>query len=82
MRNAQMLIEQRLLFHERRAAKIHAMIAERRQTAHDVARSMWGDRALTQAFLTLCEILGHVDLLIEDGRVRELDDGEIVRLEA
>jgi glyoxylase-like metal-dependent hydrolase (beta-lactamase superfamily II) len=79
---ARTLIDQRLRFHERRAEKIHAMLAEREQTAHEVARSIWGERALTQAFLTLCEVLGHFDVLAENGRARALDDGEIVRLGA
>ena len=32
---------------------------------------------MTQAYLTLSEVLGHVDLLLNDGRVREVerDDG-------
>ena len=32
---------------------------------------MWGNVAVTQAFLTLSEVLGHVDLLIDEGRVVE-----------
>ena len=32
---------------------------------------MWGNVAVTQAFLTLSEVLGHVDLLIDEGRVGE-----------
>ena len=82
VRDACALIDQRLRFHERRAEKIHAIIAEGPRTAHEVARRIWDERALTQAFLTLCEVLGHVDLLAEDGRAHQLDDGEIVRLEA
>ncbi|MBV9944820.1 MAG: hypothetical protein JO262_22035 [Solirubrobacterales bacterium] len=58
------------------------MLAERPQTAHEVARRIWGERALTQAFLTLCEVLGHFDLLAEDDQAHVLDDGESVRLEA
>ena len=37
---------------------------------------------MTQAFLTLSEVVGHVDLLIDAGRVREVADGEVVRFEA
>ncbi len=29
---------------------------------------MWGDIAVTQAFLTLSEVLGHLDLLLSEGR--------------
>jgi hypothetical protein len=37
---------------------------------------------VTQAFLTLSEVIGHVDLLINQGRVREVFDGEVARFEA
>jgi len=43
---------------------------------------MWGNIAVTQAFLTLSEVLGHMDLLAEQGLVRELDEDEVVRFEA
>ena len=32
--------------------------------------------------LTLSEVLGHTDLLLNDGRVHEVMDGETVRFEA
>ena len=32
---------------------------------------MWGNIAVTQAFLTLSEVIGHMDLLEAEGRVRE-----------
>ena len=42
---------------------------------------MWGNVAVTQAFLTISEVLGHLDLLIADGRAAEDDsgDGDAVR---
>ena len=41
-----------------------------------------GQVAVTQAFLTLSEVLGHVDLLADEGRVREVPSGDVVRFEA
>ncbi|MBV9474232.1 MAG: MBL fold metallo-hydrolase [Solirubrobacterales bacterium] len=82
VRNVPALIDERLRFHARRAEKIHSMIVERPRAAHEVARAMWGERALTQAFLTLCEVLGHVDLLAEQRRVLEVEEDAIVRLHA
>ena len=32
---------------------------------------MWGEIALKQAYLTLSEVLGHLDLLLADGTVVE-----------
>jgi glyoxylase-like metal-dependent hydrolase (beta-lactamase superfamily II) len=65
------LIEERFTMHERRARKFAALIAERPRTAHDIAQVTWGNVAVTQAYLTLSEVLGHVDLLIERGEVVE-----------
>ena len=38
--------------------------------------------AVTQAYLTLSEVLGHVDLLIDRGEVRETEIGGVIRYEA
>jgi glyoxylase-like metal-dependent hydrolase (beta-lactamase superfamily II) len=76
------LIESRLRMHERRAEKIFRLIAERPQTAYEVAQAMWGNIAVTQAYLTLSEVVGHVDLLLNDGRVAEHEDDGVVRYEA
>jgi glyoxylase-like metal-dependent hydrolase (beta-lactamase superfamily II) len=76
------LIDERFAMHERRAGKIERLIAERPMTGYEIAQALWGDVAVTQAFLTLSEVVGHVDLLINAGRVREVSDGAVVRYEA
>ena len=68
--------------HRRRAEKIVGLIAERPRTAYEIAQELWGNVAVTQAFLTLSEVVGHVDLLIDAGLVREVADGDVVRFEA
>jgi glyoxylase-like metal-dependent hydrolase (beta-lactamase superfamily II) len=75
------LIDERLALHERRAEKIYGLIAERPKTAFEIAQELWGNVAVTQAFLTLSEVVGHVDLLMNAGRVREVADGGVVRFE-
>ena len=35
-----------------------------------MAQAIWGNVAVTQAFLTLSEVIGHADLLVNEGRVR------------
>ena len=72
------LIDSRFRMHERRAAKIHRTLDEP-MTAHQIATSLWGNVALTQAFLTLSEVLGHLDLLVERGEVVEHDDAGVSR---
>jgi glyoxylase-like metal-dependent hydrolase (beta-lactamase superfamily II) len=76
------LIDERFALHQRRAEKIYGLIAERPRSAYELAQELWGNVAVTQAFLTLSEVLGHVDLLAADGRVREVADGELIRFEA
>jgi glyoxylase-like metal-dependent hydrolase (beta-lactamase superfamily II) len=76
------LIDSRLAGHERRKEKIHRLIAERPRNAYELAQALWGNVAVTQAFLTLSEVIGHADLLVNEGRVREADDGAVIRYEA
>jgi glyoxylase-like metal-dependent hydrolase (beta-lactamase superfamily II) len=76
------LIDERIAKHGRRKERIHTLIAERPRTGYELAQAIWGNVAVTQAFLTLSEVIGHADLLVNEGRVREVDDGTVVRYEA
>ncbi len=76
------LIDGRLRMHRRRADKLLGMLAGGPLTAYEIAVEMWGNIAVTQAYLTLSEVLGHTDLLITEKRVREIKDDEVVRFEA
>jgi glyoxylase-like metal-dependent hydrolase (beta-lactamase superfamily II) len=76
------LIDDRIAKHERRKEKIFKLIAEQPRSGHEIAQAIWGNVAVTQAFLTLSEVIGHADLLVNEGRVREADDGEVIRYEA
>ena len=76
------LIDRRLRMHQRRAEKMLRMLAGRPLNAYELALQMWGNVAVTQAFLTISEVLGHMDMLIRDGVVHELDDGELSRFQA
>ena len=75
------LIDERLRLHERRAGKIQGLIAERPSSAYELAQALWGNVAVTQAYLTLSEVLGHVDLLLADGRAREIETDGVVRFD-
>ena len=63
------LIDQRFDMHRRRAEKLRKLIDEKPRTAYELAQQMWGNVAVTQAYLTLSEVVGHVDLLVDDGVV-------------
>jgi glyoxylase-like metal-dependent hydrolase (beta-lactamase superfamily II) len=75
------LIDSRLAGHDRRKEKIYRLIAERPRNAYELAQALWGNVAVTQAFLTLSEVIGHADLLVNEGRVREAEDGAVIRYE-
>jgi glyoxylase-like metal-dependent hydrolase (beta-lactamase superfamily II) len=76
------LIDERVRMHERRARKLHRLIADRPRTAHELAQELWGNVAVTQAYLTLSEVLGHVDLLLDDGRAVQDEADGLVRFRA
>jgi glyoxylase-like metal-dependent hydrolase (beta-lactamase superfamily II) len=76
------LIDERFRLHERRAGKIRRLLAAGPLTAYEIAQSLWGNVAVTQAYLTLSEVLGHADLLVAAGHVVEQRDGELVRFAA
>ena len=73
------LIDERYALHERRAAKIATLIDDRPLSAYEIAQALWGNVAVTQAYLTLSEVLGHVDLLAERGQIAEVEAGGVVR---
>jgi glyoxylase-like metal-dependent hydrolase (beta-lactamase superfamily II) len=76
------LIDERFRMHERRAEGIFELIRERPRSAYEIAHALWGNVAVTQAYLTLSEVLGHADLLLNDGRIQETIDDGVVRFEA
>jgi glyoxylase-like metal-dependent hydrolase (beta-lactamase superfamily II) len=76
------LIDKRIAGHDRRKEKIFNLIAEKPSSGYELAQSIWGNVAVTQAYLTLSEVIGHADLLVNEGRVRETDDGSVIRYEA
>jgi glyoxylase-like metal-dependent hydrolase (beta-lactamase superfamily II) len=63
------LIDERFRGYDRRKAKILGLVRERPRNAHEIAGEIWGDVAVTQAYLTLSEVIGHMDLLVTDGAV-------------
>ena len=77
------MIDERFALHRRRAEKLAGLIAEQPRTAYELAQELWGNVAVTQAFLTLSEVVGHADLLVDAGLVAEVEQGDgTVRFEA
>ncbi|MGZ4179986.1 MAG: MBL fold metallo-hydrolase [Solirubrobacteraceae bacterium] len=76
------LIDERLRMHRRRARKLLRLLQSGPLTAYEIAVQIWGNVAVTQAYLTLSEVLGHLDVLANEGQVRESEDGDVVRFHA
>jgi glyoxylase-like metal-dependent hydrolase (beta-lactamase superfamily II) len=76
------LIDERFRMHDRRARKILRLLDGRPLSAYEVAHAMWGNVAVTQAYLTISEVLGHMDLLAASEDVTERGDDDVVRFEA
>ena len=70
------LIAERLAFHSDRLDRITALVADAAGTAFEIARKLWSDEiAETQPVLVTWEVVGHLDILVNRGTVREdVDD--------
>lgn len=75
------LIDERLREQERRAEQFYELLADGPRSAFELATARWRGVAVTQAFLTVSEVLGHLGLLIAERRVVEDDSNEIVLFE-
>jgi glyoxylase-like metal-dependent hydrolase (beta-lactamase superfamily II) len=66
------LVAQRLADHERRCERIVAALEAGEATAYGIAGDLWPEQTiLEQPLLVVWEVLGHLDLLLEAGRVHE-----------
>jgi hypothetical protein len=66
------LIDERLEHHAQRADVVLSLVRERSRSAHEIGQEIWEGLDVTQAFLALSEVLGHLDLLIEASLVVEV----------
>ena len=76
------LIDERFRMHRRRAERVREILEPGPISAFEIAGQMWGDVAVTQAYLTLSEVLGHLDLLVESGEAVERETDGVSVFEA
>ena len=72
------LVRRRFNEHRRRCRRILDVMAEGPAQAYGIAGHLWSARTVSdQPLLVVWEVLGHLDLLLDDGRVSEqkIDDG-------
>lgn len=74
------LVRQRLAFHQRRAQKILDMLGDEPKTLWELTQPIFPKlKRPLDYVLGLSEILGHLDLLEEDGRAKPVKEGEVAR---
>jgi glyoxylase-like metal-dependent hydrolase (beta-lactamase superfamily II) len=70
------LIDERMAFHSDRLDRIAALVAAGCTTAFEIAKHLWSEEtAATQPILTVWEVVGHLDILVNRGTVLEQIDG-------
>jgi len=72
------LVQRRFAEHRRRCQRILAVLEEGPAHAYGIAKHLWSARTVSeQPLLVVWEVLGHLDLLLDEGTVAEqvLDDG-------
>jgi len=70
------LIARRLRFHRRRANQIATLLSAQPRTAYQIATTYFSALQGMQAFLAVSEVIGHLDILEQEGRVSSgLTDG-------
>ena len=66
------LVRRRLADHRRRCDRIVKVLHRGRATAFEIAGHLWSPRTVAeQPLLVVWEVLGHLDLLLDAGRVQE-----------
>lgn len=64
------LVAHRLRFHQKRADSIAAILAQKPGTVYDIVQAHFPQMRGMGAFLAVSEVIGHLDVLEEEGRVR------------
>jgi len=74
------LVRKRAAFHRRRADKIYGVLCAGPFTLWELTRPIFPKLSHgMDYFLALSEILGHLDILVDEGRVAASEDGTVVR---
>lgn len=77
------LVRKRVAFHRRRADKIHDVLCAGQLTLWELTRPIFPKlKRGMDYFLALSEIVGHLDILVDEGRVAASEDGTVVKWRA
>ena len=75
------LIDERLAFHAERLERVRELVGDGHASAFEIAHHLWSaETARSQPVLVTWEVLGHLDVLVNRGTVRETVTDEGTRL--
>ncbi len=78
IRNVPELVAERLEFHERRLKRVLDVLSGEAHTTWEITQALFPDRPPLDTFLALSEVVGHLDVLELEGKIRgEQVDGVI-----
>jgi glyoxylase-like metal-dependent hydrolase (beta-lactamase superfamily II) len=63
------LLEKILRHHEQRLVQVLSILSQGEKTAYDISRALFPDTESFEVFLGVSEILGHLSILLEEGKV-------------
>ncbi len=63
------LLEKILAHHEQRLVQVSSVLSQDEQTAYDISRALFPDTEFFEVFLGVSEILGHLNILLEEGKI-------------
>jgi glyoxylase-like metal-dependent hydrolase (beta-lactamase superfamily II) len=69
IRHPDALILRRREEHRERADRLHGLVGNGVQTADELVDALWPDVPAPSRYLAFSDVLGHIDLLVADGRV-------------
>ncbi|NIQ39053.1 MAG: MBL fold metallo-hydrolase [Proteobacteria bacterium] len=59
-----------LLHHERRLSTVLSILSSRGKTAYEISQALFPNANTSEVFLGMSEVLGHLRILLDDGKIR------------
>ena len=73
------LIEERMRLYERRKQDILNALGDKEKTPYQLAMALFSELHPFEVFLAVSEVIGHLDLLEVDGKVKWREDNDVIR---
>jgi glyoxylase-like metal-dependent hydrolase (beta-lactamase superfamily II) len=73
-------VRETIAHHEARKRDVAGLVADHgTPTAYELMHEMFGDLPTTEVFLSMSEVIGHLDMLEDDGQVETVEENGLIR---